>query len=562
MKLKNVVIFLLSLIFVSSCIHYSAPLKKGKEHKRPISFKARDHFLQGIYYQQEGRYSEALVEFYQALHYDSTSATIYQTIAENYIRLGEFETAELMLKKARRLAPQNADVLLMSAEVALRLGKEDQAIQFYEQLLRVNPYDDDAREMLILLYQKEGNNAAVARHNRMLIQLYGKSKDLLYRLTQSYLRNKKYDLATETVRSVLQLDSTDSRAYYFLGLMQEQKLNTDSAVYYYQKSVKFNPRFEQAVERLNFIYRIQKAWPQIIALYKKVLGADSSSVQARVLIAEAFFYLNQYDSARVYLRPLLKRSKLPSGVFELLGRIELEEKNYPQAQHYFSRAIQIEPDNRIAWLLLAFTYSDMDSVARADSTFKQLLSRYPEDAMFWSFYGNFLQEHKQYQRAIKAFEKTLELDPKNEAALSGLGIIFENLKMFARCDSIYEIALKRLPDNALILNNYSYSLAERNKDLQRALKMAKRAIELQPNNAAYLDTYGWILYKLGQYQEAAKYIQRSVELRNDSAVVIDHLGDVYKALGDSEKALFYWKKALELKPGDRNIQQKVKEMEL
>ncbi len=559
MKKRYLIFNLIILIFLGSCVHYRPPLKKGTEKEHPHVFKARDHFLQGIYYQQEGRYPEALVEFYQALHYDSTSATIYSAIAENYIQLGEYETAELMLKNARRLAPNNADVLEMSAEVALRLGKDDQAIQFYERLLKVNPYDDSAREMLILLYQKKGNDLAVARHNRMLMELYGANKDLLYRLTQTYLRTKKYSEATKTVRSILKLDSTDSKAYYFLGLMQEQKLNTDSAAYYYQKAVKFDPKFDQAVERLNFIYRTKKAWPQIVRLYKYVLKADSAAAPAKILIAEAYFNMNQADSASLYLKPLLHRSNLPPGVFELAGRIALDQKNYPQAETYFKKAIQADPENRLAWLLLAFTYSSMDDVARADSTYQELLGRFGNEATFWAFYGNFLQENQKYQESIKAFKKVLELEPNNEAALSGLGIVYENMKMFAQCDSIYEVALQRLPDNPLILNNYSYSLAERDKDLQRALQMARRAIELSPDNAAYLDTYGWVLYKLGRYQEAVKYIKRSIELRDDSAVVIEHLGDVYKAMGDLENALHYWKKALELEPNNESIKKKVEE---
>ena len=559
MKVKFLIVSLFGLIFLSSCIHYSAPLKKGPEKKHPVSFKARDHFLQGIYYQQEGRYSEALVEFYQALHYDSTSATIYSTIAENYIRLGEFETAELMLKKARQLAPRNTDILEMSAEVALRLGKDDQAIQFYEHLLKINPYDDDAREMLILLYQKKGDDLAVARHNKILIELYGKNKDLLYRLTQIYLRNKKYDQATRTVRSILELDSTDARAYYFLGLMQEQKLNTDSAAFYYRKAIKFEPAFAQPLDRLTFILRSKKAWPKIVNLYRYVLDHDTSSISARILIAEAYFYMNKYDSARVYLNPLVDRANMPTGVYELSGRIALEEKNYSLAEKYFKKALHIDNKNQLSWLLLAFTYSDMGDTLRADSTYQKLLNLYPKDATFWAFYGNFLQEKKKYKKAIGAFKKVLEIDPQNEAALSGLAIIYENLKMFTQCDSIYEIALQRLPDNALILNNYSYSLAERNKDLQRALQMAKRAIELKPDNAAYLDTYGWVLFKLGQYPEAIKYIKRSIDLRDNSAVVIEHLGDVYKAMGDLENALFYWKKALDLEPENKTLRKKIEE---
>ncbi len=170
-----------------------------------------------------------------------------------------------------------------------------------------------------------------------------------------------------------------------------------------------------------------------------------------------------------------------------------------------------------------------------------------------------LQQQKKYNASLEAFNRTLSLDPKNETALAGLAVIYEELKMFAKCDSIYEVALQRLPDNPLILNNYSYSLTERNKDLSRALKMAQRAVELSPDNSAYLDTYGWVQYKLGNYQEAEKYIKKAVELRSNSAVVLEHLGDVYRALGKVDRALEYWQKALQLDKENEKLKRKIEE---
>jgi len=79
-------------------------------------------------------------------------------------------------------------------------------------------------------------------------------------------------------------------------------------------------------------------------------------------------------------------------------------------------------------------------------------------------------------------------------------------------------------------------------------------VSKQPKNPAYLDTIGWIYYKLGDYEQAEKYIKSSVEIRQNSAVVLEHLGDVYWKLGSPGKAQEYWLKSLELDNNNRVVE--------
>ncbi len=562
MNMKRIVILsgIAILITLSSCAFRSGVVRNAAQQKPKVSFKARDHFLKGLYYQQEGQYNQALVEYYQALHFDSTSATIYRTIGENYMLLGHYEMAESMLKKALQLDRSNPRTLDFLVECALRQGDNAKAARYLEAYLKVKPYDDQARQMLILLYQQMGKDLDVARQNRILIQLYGPRKDLLVKQVQIYIKTKKLDLAAQTSRTILRMDSTDSRSYFLLGLIKEQKMQLDSAIYYYQRALKFQPDFAQALERLAFLYQTQKKWQDLVPYLKRAIRADTTYTSAKIMLGETYFYLNKYDSSRAVLLPLLKQPDIPLGVYELLGRIELNAKHYQLAKSYFKKIVDQDTTYKMGWLLLAFTYSDMDSTQRAADIFKNLAQKYPDDALIWSFYGNTLQSLGQYDKAVKAFQTALKLQPDNESALGGLAVIYENRKQFARCDSIYEVGIQRLPESAMLLNNYSYSLAERGKNLQKALELAQKAITLEPNNAAYLDTYGWVLYKLGKYKQAAEYIKKSIELRANSAVVIEHLGDVYKAMGENTKALEYYKKAFDLKPDDKKLEKKIEEI--
>ena len=100
-----------------------------------------------------------------------------------------------------------------------------------------------------------------------------------------------------------------------------------------------------------------------------------------------------------------------------------------------------------------------------------------------------------------------------------------------------------IPDNVVVLNNYSYYLSLRKNDLEKAERMSKRCVELNPNQSTYQDTYGWVLYKLERFDEAEEWLKKAVEGNGKSPVILEHFGDVLYQLDQKKDALEYWKKA-------------------
>ena len=119
-----------------------------------------------------------------------------------------------------------------------------------------------------------------------------------------------------------------------------------------------------------------------------------------------------------------------------------------------------------------------------------------------------------------------------------------------------DLSLTRRRNNINSYNNYAYSLVERNERLVFALQIAMKAINLVPGNAAYLDTYGWILFKLGKVGEAMNYIQNSIELEASNAVVLEHLGDVLMSANREKDALEYYRKAFEFDKNNNTLKNK------
>ena len=558
--MKNILILLISLQFVISfygCSHSRQQLRPETESK-PISLRARDLYLKGLFFQSEGRHNEALVQFYQALHHDSTSPAIYNSIAENHIKLGHYESALILLRNSLLLDANNRETLNLLGDTYFRMRKDDEAIATYKRILELNPYHEEARKYLIFLYEKKNDQLNLAAQYAELNELYGADPAKLEKMAEIYIRFKQPEEALQVYREMLKVDSVNHRVYYLMGNLYKSLNNIDEAILNYLQALRFKSDYYPAIHEIAVTYRSQEEWQKVVDFlnHEEILN-DNAETFPKLLLAESYYYLKQYDQARDVLLPLLQLNDIPKQAFDLIARVEFEAKNYPQAKKYFYQIIDDDAKNRFAWIFLGFTFTDMGFPDSAAHVYERALTYFPQDAMILAFYGYALQEQKKYNQAIEPLSQALAIDSLNVNALSSLAVVYENLGMYARCDSLYEVGLKRFPDNALLLNNYAYSLSERDKRLDEALIMAQKAIAINPNNAAYLDTIGWVYYKLGQYPEAEQYIRQAVELRDNSAVVFEHMGDVYWQLGDMTQARFYWQKALDLDTDNEDLKLKL-----
>lgn len=147
---------------------------------------------------------------------------------------------------------------------------------------------------------------------------------------------------------------------------------------------------------------------------------------------------------------------------------------------------------------------------------------------------------------------------------STLGDIYNIQKNYTAADSSYDKALQLEPDNASYLNNYAYYLSERNTRLNDAEKMSKHSLELRKDEPTFLDTYGWILYREGKYEKAREYVQKAIDASpaNADGTLFEHMGDISYKLNDVDKAIEYWKKAKEKGIDSETIDKKIRDRKL
>src|SRR5262249_41067782 len=139
----------------------------------------------------------------------------------------------------------------------------------------------------------------------------------------------------------------------------------------------------------------------------------------------------------------------------------------------------------------------------------------------------------------------------NEDFFFQIGAAYERTGDLATAEQYFDKCLRLAPDSAEAQNYLGYMWAEHGIKLEQARELIEKAVKKEPKNGAYLDSLGWVLFKLNQPQKALDYELKAVELTEEpDATVFDHLGDIYSALSQHEKAREAWTKALSLEPTD------------
>ena len=270
------------------------------------------------------------------------------------------------------------------------------------------------------------------------------------------------------------------------------------------------------------------------------------------------YYANQrYKDAMTLIRTCLeKEQKKDPRMIELgcevLLQAELWDELLAYSEEYFKylpekKAIQLRLDI-VRDLLENYDYVRTADVLKHLKSFQSLSGRIQLLARAKKFEEAYKILKEQAIPRFVAGERSANLQ-QDHAFLEVGSFLVDLYKDFDSAEKLYLTWLKDHPQEALILNNLAYSYAMYNVKLDDAFKMSAAALRAEPENAAYLDTMAWILYRQKKYSDAALYIEEALAASSKSEMenmeILEHAGDIYVALGNKEKAKQYWTRAID-----------------
>lgn len=286
-----------------------------------------------------------------------------------------------------------------------------------------------------------------------------------------------------------------------------------------------------------------------------VLGPKQQAARALTESSYGFFLRNRApDAAEVYLQTALKLDPTHDKAKLWLGSL-LENSDRSDEAMALYRSVKDSSDYVVSAKLSQANIhfaNDRDDIAIAllEKTNAEHTSFITRESL-----GRARLIRENYAEALPIYDALVnsmsaEKIKENPEPLYFRGICHERLKQWDLAVADFKKVLEVSPDNADALNYLGYTWVDRNENLTEAFEMIRKAVRLEPNSGAIVDSLGWAHYKLGQYEEAKVQLEKAVELAPSSATIIDHLGDTYWKLGRFREAGYQWKRALEFDPTD------------
>ena len=144
------------------------------------------------------------------------------------------------------------------------------------------------------------------------------------------------------------------------------------------------------------------------------------------------------------------------------------------------------------------------------------------------------------RKTLEAAEALSTNDQEKQAVIFLRGAMFEREKNFDAAEAEFRRVLSAQPDNPGALNYLGYMFADRNVRLEEAQQMISKALDIDPGNGAYLDSLGWVHFRLNKLDQAAGELQEAIVKAGKDPTVHDHLGEVYFKQGKIKEAIQQW----------------------
>ena len=518
------------------------------------------HFIDGSVYELKGEYAQAALEYQEALRYEKNHA-MYFALAKCYAALNKPALAIEAGREAVRLSPGNLDYRRMLAEVSASAFDLEGAATEYGEIIARDSSSLDAWYNLARVLQSRKPLQALEVYEKITAR-FGPQWDVLLQTADLCNKLGKPERAATALRQMAEIDPGNKELKRTLAQTYVRAERYDDAFALYQELRTLDPENLEYQAEIAGIWLLKKDYPRAAEQFDGILKRDTVSVDMKIHIGELYFNRLEKDSTLVPVtRSVFERIREahPNDwrPYWFLGGIASMQKDDSLAVRNFRRVTELASWNADGWVFLSSIYLNKNDFGRCLPILESAVKAVPEDFRVHFFLGVAYSRVGRNEDAARILEQARQINPKDIDAIGQLALVYESLKNLDESDSLYEEALRLDPHNHLILNNYGYSLAERNIQLERALVMATKAVEQQPENASYLDTMGWVYFRLGRYREAESYVKRAITKGDANAVLHEHLGDILFRLNETDSALEQWNTALKMDEGNSGLREKI-----
>ncbi len=482
-------------------------------------------------------------------------------------------------------APKNRD-LEQSLFFDARPSAPDQSLAKFSE----KKADAEAAFMQGLILEEDGDyDSALEAYTKSLQLDPGGNPQIAIRVANEYVKRENIPFALDLLKDLIKVRPDEIQAFLNLADIYLQQLGKpDLALPYAEQALRLAPdRLApyQTLFEINFALNRKKnaeaddvdalskvgddyveinEVPNAIAAYLKALELSQGNTEIRYKLAQSFLKTGQRDEAIRALEEMIKTNSLRPESYEFLARLYREGGNLEQALTNYEQAILLTPNQPENYLHAAEMQLELKKFDDAVLTLQQARHLFPIPQMTYSL-AVALSTAKRYSDALPIYEAALQEAKASQPEVLDAAFYFnyavaaEQSNLIDKAAGLFKQCIELDPSKAAQAYNYlGYMYVDRNMNLDEAGLMIKKALELQPDNGAYIDSLGWYYYHTGDYPKALTELLRALErLKPEDPVVLEHVGDTYQALNNVGEAEVYWQRALKLDPTNQKLATKI-----
>jgi tetratricopeptide (TPR) repeat protein len=574
--------------------HYKAALK-ADPGAGMVSEELTDLYIRA------GKLADAVSEADEMLKRNPASLEAHRMLGRIYARLIQDpqqnrvnqERLRQAIEQYRMIAeqdPKDLDAWLVLGRLYKIAQKSEEAEKVYKKALELDPDNEYALSGLVLVYSDLGDNKKAVEMSRRLAE-QNPNPRTLRALAKAYEDIDDYADAVQTLRRILALDPHDVEINTDLAEDLLHTKDLDGALKIFGELAEADPKDPGPQLHLSQIYLQKRDYPKAREAEDRALAIEPGDLNIRFNDVNLLAAEGKYTDAIARLKPILDSTAKPTyapreqsdraELLDELGRLYRLTENYQLAAGTFQEMAALDA-NSAAWSAaqLIDTYREAKEFDKAEKEAEAAGKKYPDDRTVKATRASLLadlgrteeaaalakqllngkDDREVYKDLVEIYDKgkkftelaqTLDAldklsvsDPEKAEVLFMRGARFEKMQNLDLAEAAFRKALEINPKFASALNYLGYMLADRNVRLAEARELIQRAVDIEPANGPFLDSLGWVEFRLGKLDQAEIDLRQALEHVRRDPTVNDHLGDVYFQKGRLKEAITQWEISL------------------
>jgi tetratricopeptide (TPR) repeat protein len=513
-----------------------------------------------------GRIDEALTHLQAAYRINPDDLPTGMAVSQILLSTGRTADAEKVLATLLERAPDQRGLNYNYALVLTKLGRGDESRKYLERAVEVDPTFGPAIMQLLDIYQRSNEFERAAQLLEAPIKDDPTNLGLQKDQALFYLRAGQAEKARAAYKTLSEADPKDNGLQYHLAEALSDLERYDEADAIYRKLMEKTPDDPELLASFGLAQMGQKKLDDAAKTFRTLLALPDvpdnlvalGKTQLAIIELQKGNYGAAFDAAKDIL--VFRDHPNPQGVNVAVEALK-KQKRYPEivallqplADKYAG-----DPFVNARYIEALLRTGDKDRARVAASTQTKFGVRNTISA------AEAYMQVEQYEAALSILRDGLKTKSDDLDLQYALASAYERSGDKANAEKAFLDILQGHPDHAPTLNYLGYMWAEDGRNLDRAAEMLNKAVTQEPRNGAYVDSLGWVYFRLGQLDLAEKYLNDAVHLLPRDATVQQHLGDVLARRGDYQRALRVYRAALTLDPeakDEAKLKSKIAELE-